>query len=254
MSTPRSCFLLSVVLFCWTQSVSLAAQELRCDSIRPLPDSPSSYKKRGNRCEGLYVADVGAHNIDVVSFTSGDLNYDIASKVSLRVSVSSQSPLVNVRAVAIPPRTYYRMDTVLRPGTAMVWPVSEVLLPEKLTDNRIGIFGWTGTENAKTFVPVRVAANNSGQPTRSAPVLLTVQPSFDAESIKWRWAQFHNKKCAAFAQWQDAVRTTQVRAGQPVRIDLQRLPKSLGCVEIAARSRNSNDWATLQIHIEIPDR
>jgi hypothetical protein len=137
----------------------------------------------------------------------------------------------------------------------MSWPVSEVLLPEKLTDNRIGIFGWTGTENAKTFVPVRVAPNISGQPVaKSAPVLLTVQPSFDVETIKWRWAQFRSNRCAAFAQWQDAVRTTQVRAGQPVRIDLQRLPKSLGCVEVAARSRNSNDWATLQIHIEIPDR
>ncbi len=253
MSVFKINLLLCATLFCWFPASS-GAQQLKCDAVRPLPGSPSSYKNRGNRCEGLYVADVGAHSIDVVSFTSGRLTYDIGSKMSLRVSASSQAPAVNIRAVAIPPRTYYRMDTVLRSGLPLIWPVADVLLPEKLTDNRIGIFAWTGTENSKTFVPARVAPDKAGQRSpRLNPILLTIQLSFDAEAIKWRWARVQGGRCAAFDQWQDAAGQA-VKASRPVQINLQRVPARFGCVEIAARSRDKNEWATLPIRVEIPER
>ncbi len=254
MKAFRINLLLYLLLFCWFQPASLDAQELRCDAVRPLPGSRTSYQKRGNRCEGLYVADVGARSIDVISFTSGNLTYDVGSKLPLRVSVSSRTTSVNVRAVAIPPRTYYRMDAVLHPGVVLVWPVTDVLLPESLTDSRIGVFGWTGTENAKTFVPVRVVTDRSGQVAPGPnPILLTIQVSFDAETIKWRWARAQRDGCAAFEGWQDAI-THPVTAGWPVKINLTQVPGRFDCVEIAARSRVSIDWLTLKIRIEMPDR
>jgi hypothetical protein len=87
----------------------------------------------------LYGADVGSRSIDVISFTSGNLSYDLNSNLPLQVAISSQSPMVHIRAVAIPPKTYYRMDAVLRNGTVLVWPFADVLKPEYLTDSRIGI-------------------------------------------------------------------------------------------------------------------
>lgn len=248
-------FLLYVLLCCGLRSTGMDAQELRCDAaVRPLAGSPFSYQNRGNRCEGLYVADVGSRSVDVISFTFGRVTYDVRSKLPLRVSVSSKAPTVNVRAVAIPPKTYYRMDTLLRPGVTLVWPTTDVLLPENLTDNRIGIFGWTGTEDAKTFVPVRVVM--AGSPAAApgpVPTLLSIQPSFDAEAIKWRWAPAQGPGCMAFGKWQDAI-TQPVTANFPVRINLRPVLEKFSCVEVVARSRDSLDWATLRIHVEIPER
>src|SRR5439155_10238182 len=102
---------LFALLGCCSIPGSLSAQELKCDSVRPLLGSSSAYKNRGNRCEGLYVADVGSRSIDIVSFTSGSIRYDLNTKSPLKLSVVGTSPLVNVRAVAITPKTYYRMDT-----------------------------------------------------------------------------------------------------------------------------------------------
>ena len=58
---------LPALLCCLLAPSSLHAQELKCDSVRPLPSSSSAYKNRGNRCEGLYVADVGSRSIDMSS-------------------------------------------------------------------------------------------------------------------------------------------------------------------------------------------
>jgi len=248
---PIFLFLLFACLF---MLENLSAQDPKCDAVRPLPGSRSSYQKRENRCEGLYVADVGSRSIDVVSFTAGNLAYDLNTNLPLQVAVSSQAPMVHIRGVAIPPKTYYRMDAVLRNGAVLVWPVADVLKPENLTDSRIGILGWTGTEDSKTFVPVAVS---TGKPPSTAakptPILLSIQASFDVETVKWRSARTQGTDCLAFDQWRDAV-TRIVIAGKPIQIDLQQLPGRLNCVEFAARSRDSNDWVTQKIRIEMPAR
>lgn len=230
----------------------LGAQELKCDAVRPLPGSRSSYQPRENRCEGLYVADVGVHSIDIVSLTYGNLSFDLQSRLPLRVSVRNQTQALNVRAVAIPPRTYYRMDASIRPGAVLLWPITEVLLPENLTDSRIGIFAWKGVESAKTFVPVLVVTDKSPSPApQSQPVLLSIQTSFDAETIKWRSARLQAGSCLTFDKWRDA-NSHLVAAGSAIQISLKQLSEKLNCVEIAARSRDSNDWVTLMIRVEIP--
>ena len=245
-------FSLPVLLCCWLVPGSLNAQELKCDSVRPLPSSSSAYKNRGNRCEGLYVADVGSRSIDIISFTVGSVRYDLNSKSALKVSAVANSPSVNVRAVAITPKTYYRMDTFVQRGAMLVWPVKDVLLPEHLTDNRIGIFGWTGAENSKIFVPVKVATEHAPPPTplNDHAILLT-QTSFEADSIKWRWARAQGSSCSAFGRWDDAIHNP-ITANSPVKIDFSKLSRGVDCVELAARSQVSNDWVTLKIRIELP--
>ena len=106
-----------------------SGQTLRCDSLEPIPESSMQYKNRGNRCEGFYVANVGARNIDVVALTIGLLKYDLDKGVKLLISAPTQIRPVHVRAVAIPPRTYYRMDADLDGGKVLEWPVDDVLRP-----------------------------------------------------------------------------------------------------------------------------
>lgn len=248
MNASRT-FSVFVFLACWFIRGDLSAQELKCDSVRPVLGSSSAYKNRGNRCEGLYVADVGSRSIDIVSFTSGSIRYDLNAKSPLKLSVVGRSPLVNVRAVAITPKTYYRMDTFLQPGKTLIWPVTDVLLPEHLTDNRIGIFGWTGTEEGKTFVPVDV--KSGAAPPASDHVMLVAQTSFDADAIKWRWARTQGKACQTFGGWEDAI-SHQTTANSPIKVDFKRLPVGVDCVELVARSHVSNDWVTLKFRVEMP--
>src|SRR2546423_14673571 len=77
-----------------------------CKGLPPLQDSQSGYQKRGDRCEGLYVANVGAHSLTAMSFTLGKIRFDLEPSVKLQVSALGQKEAVNIRAVAIPPQKY----------------------------------------------------------------------------------------------------------------------------------------------------
>jgi hypothetical protein len=228
---------------------AVVAQSAQCDRLRPLPHSDVQYKERGNRCEGLYVADVGVRTLELVSFQLGSLAYPLKSDEQLRVTAPGQAESVHVRAVAMPARTYYRMDADLSPGATLIWPVSDVLLPENLGFERIGVFAWKGGENAMIFVPVKVQSTTS-QSSPKPSAILTMRPSFDVARIMWRSAAVAGNRCSAFGSWQNLA-APQVLAQQPVRLNLATL-KGQHCVEVAAEAESSNEWSTLQVRVEIP--
>lgn len=232
-------------------STPLGAQEVRCDALTPVKGSSTGYQKRGNRCEGVYVSNVGSLSLAAMSFTLGALHFDLKSQAPLEVSAPGQPDAVNVRAVAMPLKTYYRMDTVLPPRAVFSWPVTDVLAPEGLSDSRIGVFGWKGSEQERVLVPLRVAPHGSA-PSSSKP-LLTIQTSFAAQTVKWRWAPLVKGKCDAPGTWQDAV-SRPIAAGWPIAIDLSKLPSGTQCFEAAAQSANGTDWTKLSFRVDIPPR
>ena len=238
--------LCALTLMSGIRAQSAVSQQSDCSRVRPLSGSPSQYRSRGNRCEGLYEADVGSLSLDLLSFTVGPLQYELKQGVELEVSAGNKDAPVNVRAVAKPLRTYYQMDATLAPGSSLIWPVSDVLLPEGLTADRIGVFGWKGPEAAKIFVPISVvrrgAAHPAGQP------VLTVRPSSDAQAIKSRVAERAQGRCARFSNWVD--QRGAVLAGEPVAITLANLTGSL-CIEVAASSETSNEWSTINLRVDI---
>lgn len=226
-----------------------AAQDSNCKGLPPLQDSQSGYQKRGDRCEGLYVANVGAHSLTAMSFSLGKIRFGLNPAVKLQVSAPGQKDAVNIRAVAIPPKTYYRMDAGLPAGGTMVWPVRDVLMRENLSDSRIGIFGWKGPETAKTLVPLRVVPQD--KPVTPGPPFLTIEASFDAQVVKWRWAPAQKDGCQAFGPWQNAIEHP-VTASWPIAIKLAELPPGVQCLETAAQSGGSTTWETLKLRLEIP--
>jgi hypothetical protein len=233
--------------FCFTAPAGVFAQN--CKDLPALQDSQSGYQKRGDRCEGLYVANVGAHSLTAMSFSLGRIRFDLAPAVKLQVSAPGQKQPVNIRAVAIPPKTYYRMDAVLAGGATMVWPVRDVLLRENLSDSRIGIFAWKGTESAKTLIPVRVVADDKA--AKAAAPFLTIEASFDAQQVQWRWAPAKDSGCQKFSPWQNAI-DHPVTASWPIAIKLGALPAGVHCLETAAQSGGSTTWETLKLRLEIP--
>jgi hypothetical protein len=227
---------------------NLRAQVPPCASLKTPDGIATGYKARGNRCEGLYVADVSANNLELISLTQGDIHYRLAPGVVLQVSSPERTNLLNVRSVAKPPKMYYRMDATLSPGSLLKWPVEDVLLPERLDELRIGIFGWYGSGDAKVFVPLLVEVQGQ-QRTAGAQndVVFTVRPSFDTEAIKWRSGPFNGDTCAAFGNWRDAPQTS-ILAGQYTKINLGVL-RAPECVEVAASSQTSNDWTTMRVRV-----
>jgi hypothetical protein len=228
---------------------SAGAQNPRCDGLAQLRGSKSGYQSRGNRCEGLYVSNVGSRSLAAMSFTLGRLRYDLASPAPIEVTAPGQTQPVNVRAVAIPLKTYYRMDATLAPHATLLWPLKDVLAPEGLTDNRIGIFGWRLTDEKETLVPLRVAAK--GTATASQAPLLIIQASFDAQKVKWRWGASRQGQCSELGAWQDAIQQP-VSAGWPIAIDLSKVPVGPHCLEAVAQSGSSTEWSPLKLRIDIP--
>jgi hypothetical protein len=228
---------------------SAGAQNPRCDGLVQLRGSKSGYQSRGNRCEGLYVSNVGSRSLAVMSFTLGRLQYDLASPAPIEVTAPGQTQPVNVRAVAIPLKTYYRMDATLAPHATLLWPLKDVLAPEGLTDSRIGIFGWRLTDEKETLVPLRVAAKGTAAASR-APLLI-IQASFDAQKVKWRWGASSQGQCSELGPWQDAIQHP-VSAGWPIAIELSKVPAGAHCLEAVAQSGSSTEWSPLKLRIDIP--
>lgn len=238
----------ALILLTMALGTDLRAQAPSCASLKTPDGIATGYKNRGNRCEGLYVADVSANNLELISLTQGDIHYRLAPGVVLQVSSSERTNVLNVRSVAKPPRMYYRMDATLTPGSVLKWPVEDVLLPERLDELRIGIIGSYGSGDAKVFVPLLVEVE--GQPRTGATpndVMLTIRPSFDTEAIKWRSGPFNGDTCAAFGTWRDAAQTS-ILAGQYTKINLGVL-RAAECVEVAASSQTSNDWTTMRVRV-----
>ena len=144
-------------------------QAQKCDALVPA-QGQIEYRWRENRCEGFYRSNVSSGDLELVSLLVGRLTGDIAKNAQLEiVAPNIQRSLggpIHVRAVAIPPRTYYRMDAVLNPGTPLSWPVGDVLAPSQLSVDRIGVFGWVDASPERVFVPLRVV--QSGQVVRAS--------------------------------------------------------------------------------------
>jgi hypothetical protein len=241
----------AAVLYACVILHSTVAGELQCDGLAPLRGSKSGYQDRGNRCEGLYVSKVGSRSLAAMSFTLGRVRYDLATAKAIEVTAPGQTQTVNIRAVAIPLKTYYRLDATLAPGATMLWPLKDVLAPEGLTDSRIGVFGWRGAEDNRTLVPVRVKPE--GASSASQAPLLIIQASFDAQRVKWRSGPSRDGHCAASSAWQDAIERP-VAAGWPIAIDLSALPAGTHCLEAVGQSDASTGWSSLKLRIDIPSR
>ena len=106
-----------------------------------------------------------------------------------------------------------------------------------------------GMVAAKTLIPVRVAEQD--KPVTGGAPFLTIQASFDAQLVKWRWAPAREGGCKAFGDWQDAIQHP-VTASWPIAINLAKLPAGVHCFETAAQSGGSTTWETLKLRLEIP--
>jgi hypothetical protein len=111
-----------------------------------------------------------------------------------------------------------------------------------------------GSENDKTFVPLRVTQKNSSKSSRSpAKTYLTLRSSVDVDTVLSRYSTVKSNRCSKFAEWQEQ-NSAPVNAGWPVTITLPEFSGKKGdlCLEVAAKEKNNDEWLKLQIRIWRP--
>ncbi len=145
--------LLSIIVFYSKISYS----QVSCDTLlNPSNDPNYSYKLIGNRCEGFYIEKNTIPTLDLISFTYGKLSFNLKKKGVLKIQKTDFiKSNIYVRAVTMPLRTYYRMDSQLIDDGFMEWPMDYCLYPKRLHVKRIGVYGWL----SEKFYPVIVNPN-----------------------------------------------------------------------------------------------
>jgi hypothetical protein len=146
-------------------------------------------------------------------------------------------------------KTYYRMDAVLPEDGPLIWPVRDVLGPAGLAAEQIGVFGWSGSEIEKVFVPVRLRAAGPAESERGerppAPELL-VRLANDAEKVLWRY-----KEAEKTSEWMAAAQG-EVAAGRTVGLALPPGPATRLQIDVIAKRPDDDEWSSLRLEVVRP--
>jgi hypothetical protein len=226
----------------------LALAGKACPPSTAKPGSgPLGYRLRGALCEGLYESPVAA-DFEVVSLLSAGLSFGGEGEIAIGVpdlpGVGPGTP-VRVTAVALRPRTYYRMDATVRPGDSLRWPVGEVLGPLGLGPSDLGVFGQVEIEGQTAYVPLRPLGDGVAMP--EGDVELVVRAGVDVETVAWRSAALDEPVPRLESRRQRAA------AGEPIRLAL-RFPKpGLQRVEVQLKPAEEDDWLRRVVEVAVPE-
>lgn len=234
-------------------TAAYSQQPENCDGLVPA-QGQIEYRWRQNRCEGFYRSNVSSGDLELVSLLVGRLGGETARNSQLEVVAPavqrSLSGPIRIRAVAIPPRTYYRMDATVNPGGRLSWPIGDVLVPAQLSMDRLGVFGWVDASPERVFVPLRVV--QSGQAVRAGgePIELRVRSASATDWVRWR-AHVDGASPQDLPDWQEAARGLD--AWKPVTIPLPSGSAAILRVDVRAKPQNSDQTQLLSVRVARPD-
>lgn len=218
-----------------------------CDaSLTPIDNWALQYRTRGERCEGFYEAEISSGNtLEIVGLTLGLFSYALEEGVNVSLSCPLlDDASVHVRAVGIPLKMYYRMDAAIGPGQSLTWPLNDVLFPQQIPSDDVGVLAWLREAEhesaSRVYVPV-FTTTAAGQPASDERINLYVRSSVDVEAVQWRVSGQCEGICQEMSVWTNAERPAY-RAGKPIRIELLPSGTERVCVEVAARNQVTGDW------------
>lgn len=223
-------------LLCLSQASALAQQP--CDpELKVRPADPLGYRVRGDRCEGMFVEEVsGTVRISSLHFTKRDFQPGAGNSVRLAWSLPPAAQ-VQVRAVSLLPKVFFRMDAV-RSGnsTSYIWPTDFVAVV-KLKSADIGLLSWAevqvGGRLQRVYSPVSVQ-------DRSGEIEIMLVPEAQLEELYYTLVKLDDKGRSEVAVVTDRpLKLGFYPAGQPVAIRLPVLePKRVYRLELAARIKS----------------
>lgn len=207
-----------------------------CDPrVKPI-NSPYGYKKRGNaRCEGLYSRNVSGTSLDVISFTKGRLKYFLSNNEVLTISGSQANTELsfNVKGMNFGMTENYRLDMNLDKGEKKLVPLSEVIIPSRISYLNFGIFGYLASNGELIYLPLSVSSlmlkNRIVEDTK---LFLTFLSNINIEKIFWRYGNVTNGFCNSFSSYTELAGNSFPRIS-PIVIELPRdLSNKNVCIEL----------------------
>lgn len=167
------------LLFCVLANGPVLSQVKKCDAGIAVDESDLwSYGWRGNRCEGRYVEPLGGGTIRLVGYYAGTSWQGTARLPALRVEWPSRSTGdVELRAISLRWRTFYRMDAVVSAKAQRFLWSTEVLRALRLRAEEVGLTAIAGVTlpwgTERLLVPVKIADEAHAAPGRLKIVLMS---------------------------------------------------------------------------------
>ena len=240
-----------ILLLILLTSPDTEAQQNLCDPSLVAVSGTMGYSARSNpmRCEGIYVATVSSQ-LELLSLTLGEVNYRLLPDVRIRAVLTrwmlAKSYTVFLRVVALPIRTYYRMDSIFPSGGIFQWPVSPVILAQNLSASRLGLFAWYEKNGNKRFIPVKGSeADTSSLGKTSNYVRIAVRSPLSLEGLVWRT---YKEGDSQDLSWNKVIREPQ-RPGIPIAFSFPYEKDSLVTLNIRAKAEDRDDWEVLDLLI-----
>ena len=169
----------SLLIFLTGGFIIAGNAQTNCDSsLVKLSTGPSGYRERGDRCEGIYIKEVGSTTLQVASFTESFMQYDLKSGKPLIIQWDAppNNSTVSLRAQGLRRKLYYQMDKTMPGGkTSYNWPVN-FLSSLNIGKSEIGIAGnfryKSGNVEHNVYVPLRISQQGQDVKTGNYKVLL----------------------------------------------------------------------------------
>lgn len=185
-SAIRFVVVLSLLLLIANLSRPTSAQGSHCDpNLQQTGGDPNGYRLRGDRCEGVYIREVGGTTV-VASMTEYVEDFNPTASRSLRVEWTAPgNGNVRLRAYSLRHRLYYQMDSLRPTGNSSYdWP-TDLLSALKLTKGDLGIVALTsyqvGNNQREVYLPVRIKQQEST--TKSSVYQLVLMPGAELDNV-----------------------------------------------------------------------
>jgi len=164
------------------------AQSPPCDPNLPQQaQNPYGYRLRGDRCEGIYIQEVSAAPLQIVSWTRSFPDYDLNSKqpVTIEWDTVRGDGIVRLRAQGLRRRLYYRMDALRPSGSSLyIWP-SDLLSALGISRREIGVVGVSRSAVAGAerdiYLPLRIS--QAAKPEHAVNYRLVLLPGVEFKEI-----------------------------------------------------------------------
>ncbi|SNZ07455.1 hypothetical protein [Cohaesibacter gelatinilyticus] len=103
-----SSFIFAIIFL---STMNVYAQENFCrEEVNPISSSDLAYKKRGDRCEGLFLQQVSATGMRIAAYHKHPASYDETS-LALNISSGTENSSKALTVTSLRPKQFYRMDT-----------------------------------------------------------------------------------------------------------------------------------------------
>jgi hypothetical protein len=187
-----TCMAISVTAAAWGQSTPCDPQLLQRST------DPNAYRLRGDRCEGIYIQEVGGSPLFVASWTETFADYDPLSRQPLQIDWDPLpgADAVRLRAQGLRRRLYYRMDAVRPAGSkSFKWP-SDLLAGLGINRSDLGVLGIAhvnaGGAERDVYLPLRIT--QSARAARNDGYQLVILPGVELREVFLTLASFHAGK------------------------------------------------------------